>query len=127
MTHYFLDSSALLKRFVSETGSGWIHIITGMGSANIISIAQITSVEVVSGIMRRLREGKISAQTAHIARTAMDGRVSSQSYTVVYLTTAVVQNAEDLLERHPLRAYDAVQLASALEANARLVAAQPHR
>lgn len=35
----------------------------------------------------------------------------------------MLHRAEDLLEAHPLRAYDAVQLASALESNDRLVAA----
>jgi hypothetical protein len=34
-----------------------------------------------------------------------------------------VSRAKDLLEQHPLRAYDAIQLASALESHDRLVAA----
>jgi len=41
----------------------------------------------------------------------------------IALQAQVLHHAEDLLETHALRAYDAVQLASALESSARLVAA----
>jgi predicted nucleic acid-binding protein len=44
-------------------------------------------------------------------------------YVVLGLTQQVVRRAEDLLTVHPLRTYDAVQLAPALESNTRLVAA----
>jgi hypothetical protein len=52
-------------------------------------------------------------------RTTLDTRILNQRYLVIELSDALVQNAEDLLEKYPLRAYDSVQLASALEANAR--------
>ena len=42
---------------------------------------------------------------------------------MIGLTPQVVRRAEDLLAVHPLRTYDAVQLASALESNTRLVTA----
>ncbi len=36
-------------------------------------------------------------------------------YSVIALSSAIIQRAEDLLIRHPVRAYDAVRLASAFD------------
>jgi uncharacterized protein len=61
------------------------------------------------------------ARTARAIRVLLDRHVTT-SYTVIGVTVEVVYQAEDLLERYPLRAYDAIQLASALVANRRLSA-----
>lgn len=84
--------------------------------------AQMTPAEIVSGVARRRRERTIPARTAHAIRLLTD-RHTRREYLVIGLQDPVLRRAEDLLERHPLRAYDAVQLASALESNGRLVAA----
>jgi predicted nucleic acid-binding protein len=122
MSHYFLDSSALIKRYVVEVGTKWVRSLTTRSAENIIIIAHITQAEVVSGAMRRKREGTITERTARATRLLVD-RHASQEYRVVGLTRQIVQRAEDLLELYSLRAYDSIQLASALESNARLVAA----
>jgi predicted nucleic acid-binding protein len=122
VSHYFLDSSALIKRYVAEVGTNWIRSITTRTTGNIIIIDHITPAEVVSGVMRRKRDGTITMRTARATRLLID-RHASREYRVVGLTGQIVQVAEDLLERYTLRAYDSIQLASALESNARLVAA----
>lgn len=123
MSHYFLDSSALIKRYVVEVGTNWTRSITSRNAGNMIIIAHITQAEVVSGVMRRKRDGTISMRTAHATRSLTD-RHASREYRVVGLTGPIIQRAEDLLEGYALRAYDSIQLASALEINARLVAAR---
>jgi predicted nucleic acid-binding protein len=45
---YFLDSSALIKRYVTETGSAWVTNLIEPTSGNRIYVARITAVEVVS-------------------------------------------------------------------------------
>ncbi len=122
MTHYFLDSSALVKRYVVETGTSWVRLITSQRTGNTVIIAHITPIEIVSGTMRRKRDGSISARTARAVRLLVD-RHTRREYKVIGLTDLVAQHAEDLLERHVLRAYDAVQLASALVSSHRLAAA----
>lgn len=58
---YFLDTSALVKRYVPETGSNWIQSITD-GAANYdLTISEITWVELHSALSRRQREGSMSA------------------------------------------------------------------
>jgi predicted nucleic acid-binding protein len=69
--------------------------------------------------MRRAREGLIKERTAHELRLIID-RDFSRRLRVIAMTDDVVRRAEDLLERHVLRASDAIQLASALESTERL-------
>ena len=122
MTQYFLDSSALIKRYTVEPGTTWIRPLTSRSSGNTVIIAQITQVEIVSGASRRVREGTLTTRTARAVRLLID-RHARREYMVIGLTPQVVRRAEDLLAVHPLRTYDAVQLASALESNTRLVVA----
>jgi hypothetical protein len=57
---YFLDSSALLKRYVSEIGTDWIQSLTAESANNLLIVARITSVEVESALARRQRELKLA-------------------------------------------------------------------
>src|SRR5262249_50166962 len=122
MTQYFLDSSALIKRYIIEPGTTWIRPLTSRSSGHTVIIAQITQIEIVSGASRRVREGMLTTRTARAVRLLID-RHARRDYVVIGLTPQVVRRAEDLLAVHPLRTYDAVQLASALESNTRLVVA----
>jgi predicted nucleic acid-binding protein len=122
MSHYFMDSSALIKRYMIEAGTKWVRSLTTSSAGNTMIIAHITLAEIVSGVMRRKREGTIQERTAHATRLLVD-RHASQEYRVIALTGQIVQRAEDLLELYSLRAYDSIQLASALESNTRLLAA----
>ena len=120
--HYFLDSSALIKRYITEQGTVWVRSITAPSAGHTIILAQITQVEIFSGVFRRRREGLIPPRTTQAIRILFHRHVKRE-YMVVELAAPIIQNAEDLLDKHPLRAYDAVQLASALVANARLTGA----
>nr|MBN1230080.1 type II toxin-antitoxin system VapC family toxin [Anaerolineae bacterium] len=122
MTHFFLDSSALVKRYLPEQGTIWIRSLFARNSGNRIIVAQIAAVEVISGVSRRKREGHITAEHAHAVRQLM-GRHFRDEYLTIGLTESITSQAKDLVEMYPLRAYDAVQLASALESNNRLTAA----
>jgi hypothetical protein len=50
---YFVDSSALVKRYVVETGTAWVRAITRRTPSTHIYIALITPVEVTSAVARR--------------------------------------------------------------------------
>lgn len=119
MTFYFLDTSALIKRYVVETGFDWIKAITAASAHHTLFVAHITQAEIVSGLSRRRREGSINVRTARTLRLLID-RHCERQYQIVNISHSVIQVAEDLLEQHPLRAYDAVQLACAIETFKRL-------
>lgn len=72
----------------------------------------LTSIEATCIFARRQREGTLSPNdSAHIL-SIFDYHFAYR-YTVVDVTTEVMRAARYLANRHPLRAYDAVQLASA--------------
>lgn len=120
MTTYFFDSSALVKRYIRETGTAWVHGVISASVRHSLYISQITPVEIMSSVNRRHREKIISARDVQAARILLDRHIARQ-YDVIYLTVSVETLAKDLLRRHPLRAADAIQLACALIANRRLV------
>ena len=116
MSAYFLDTSALVKRYIDEQGTEWIQSIVSSDAGHNIFIAQITRAEIVSAASRRKREGTVTARTVHAIRLMVD-RHARQEYREIGLADQIIQRAQDLLEVYPLRAYDAVQLACALEVN----------
>lgn len=121
MSVYYFDSSAAVKRYVAEKGTAWIVSLFKPSANNIIYIAQITGVEVVSAISRRQHGGSLTAQSANksISRFKRDFQTKLR---VLRLTDAVTNEAMRLAETHGLRGYDAVQLATAVELSNRLTA-----
>lgn len=113
MAIYFFDSSALVKRYVHETGSDWILALTEPAAGHSLYIARITAVEVVSALIRRQRDGSVSAIDAATAMADFRHDLSHQ-YRVIEITPTVITRAMQLAETHGLRGYDAVQLAAAL-------------
>ncbi|HZW32348.1 MAG TPA: type II toxin-antitoxin system VapC family toxin [Isosphaeraceae bacterium] len=109
-----MDSSALVKRYVQEVGTAWVRGITRYSPSTTICIARITAVEVTSAVARR-RKGRtlISAKASSILHRFRQHLASR--YAVVEITPALFNDAMRLANRHALRAYDAVQLAAALE------------
>lgn len=119
MTSYFFDTSALIKRYLPEMGSAWVRMTTNPAPNHVIFIAHITGIELVSGMARRVREGTLTLIAAKQARQTAN-QEAHQHFVTIGFTATVDQQVQDILERHPLRAYDALQLASA--AHCRLVA-----
>ncbi len=119
---YYLDTSALIKRYVAEIGSDWIRVPVDPKASNLLLTARLTVVEARSALARRKREVTISDDDHAFAVDMLANHAFTQ-YHFVELEGAVVNLAGDLLDRHPLRAYDAVQLASALMINSALMAA----
>jgi predicted nucleic acid-binding protein len=118
VTAYFVDSSALVKRYVSEHGTETVQRLLRPPAA--VYVAHITGAEVVAAISRCARRGDIDRAAAALALGAfrMEFR---EEFVVLPTNTLVIDRAMDLAERHVLRGYDAVQLATALEATARLL------
>lgn len=108
---YSLDTSAVVKRYVSEKGSVWINGLCDPASGNSLHIASITAVEVVSALARRHRKGDIDQASfdALVARFQFDLRTQ---YEVVEIGPALIDEAMRFATAHALRGYDAVQLAA---------------
>ena len=77
--------------------------------------SRITIVEVISAFARRVREGSLTIKEFAAAANAFRGDCL-HDYKIVPPTMDIVDLACALFQRHPLRAYDATHLASALNA-----------
>ena len=122
MAVYFLDSSAVAKRYLIETGTAWVSSIADLETGNKVYLARITFVEVISAITRKAHGPGLSSAGA--VKAIKDFRHDfANEYSLIELTPRLVEWAGDLAEAHALRAYDAVQLAAALEINSELKSA----
>jgi uncharacterized protein len=114
------DTSALVKRYVDETGSAWVRALADANSGNIVSIADVTRAELASALTRRAREGSIAAERAdELMRTFLAH--CTTEYRLVPIERITVNRAIVLIRQHYLRAYDAIQLAVALAVNEAVV------
>ena len=120
MDVYFLDRSALVKRYVAETGSRWVIGLTDPLTDNRIYVARIAGVEVTSAFKRLARDGSLSAPDAVVAIRDFRFDFANQ-YRIVELTPALVTRAMSLAETRTLKAYDAIQLAAGIEVNSQRV------
>lgn len=119
MGTYYLDASAVVKRYLREPGSNWVAELwerkedIGLFSANLIDV------EVVCALSRAHREGRIGVNR----RNELAGAYILEAQLAldrIIVTEGILRNAHRLALRHPLRAYDAVHLATALDLAERL-------
>lgn len=114
MAAFFCDSSAIVKRYVAETGSAWLSAITNPASGNRVYIARITFVEVISAITRREKGGHLSTLDADNARLTFEQDYLNEFHKVE-ISENLINEASNLAKKCALRGYDAVQLAAILE------------
>lgn len=119
MPIYYFDSSATVKKYVTETGTGWVLNLFKQPNKNLVYVAQITGVEVVSAISRRFRAGNLTQKAAQNSIACFKKDFQNR-LRILRLTDRVVSEAMRLSEDYGLRGYDAVQLAIALELGNRL-------
>ncbi len=113
VNHYFLDTSAIAKRYIPEIGTPWINAITDPIAKNTLLLCQLAWVELQSAISRRQRENTFTREQAQILSTRFQTHWSTD-YHIITVDQTLLNLATELIKKHPLRAYDAVQLASAL-------------
>ena len=120
MAVFLFDSSALVKRYLKESGSQWVRTILQPSAGHTILVAQTSPVELVAAVTRRMRGGFLSASEADevIADIVYDTAIQ---YQTIFMNHAVVQRAMPLSRIYGLRGYDAIQLGTAIHVLVRQV------
>ena len=113
MNIIFLDSSAATKRYIKEVGTAWLIELFRPKSFNRVYIAEIALVEVVSALTRRHR-GKTLSSSAFQKVQSRFRRNFEEKFFKIQTNLSIIKQAADLAEKHALRGYDAVQLASSV-------------
>lgn len=117
-TDYF-DSSALVKRYLAETGSAWVQARCNDPARTIVTV-DLSRVEVAAAFAAKLR-GKFITQAECQEIRAKLAADAEKRYQVIPVTPRRVDEAIELTTRHRLRGYDAVHLACALRLNRALL------
>ncbi len=127
MTIYYFDTSAVIKRYVDEPGSLWIRRLCDERDAgtnewlNLITIGEVTLVEVSAALAILVRRNVLPKRFAERAYRKFISDFQDE-YDLTQITSASLLSAASLAQRYPLKAYDAVQLSLALNANSLLQA-----
>ena len=117
MTNYFLDASALVKRYAQEVGSEWVAEITGESAGHNILLAEISEVEVAAAFAAKERAARANDPRSRHRALARFLQDCNERFLVLQVDHRVIETAIPLTARHHLRGYDAVQLAAAVVAN----------
>ncbi len=113
MTAYYLDTSALVKRYACERGTLWITALTAPGQAHDLYTVRLTGPEMIAALFRKMRTGELPRTTT--IRLAQDFKNDWKwQYQVLEVNAVLSDRAMELAEKHSLRGYDAVPLAAAL-------------
>ncbi|MGE0537892.1 MAG: type II toxin-antitoxin system VapC family toxin [Pirellulales bacterium] len=116
MARYFLDSSALVKRYHHESGSSKVEQLFA-GPGNRLLISRLALVEVRSSFARLVREQVLTGSNYGRLAMRLDADASSGIIVVAALTGARLSEAAALLGTlgltHAMRTLDAIHLATA--------------
>lgn len=105
----YLDTSALVKLYIDETGSGQVKM--AVNQAEVVATSLLAYVEARSAFARKYREGGISLKEYHYIIESFDG--DWERYYAIKVSEKIVKAAATVAERNALRALDALHLASA--------------
>lgn len=113
MLSYYLDTSALVKRYALETGTDWITALIDSAKAYDLYTVRLTGPEMIAALFRKARVRELPYVVAiHLARDFRNDW--KWRYNIVEINAAISDQAMILAEKHNLRGYDVVHLAAAL-------------
>lgn len=123
MSHFFLDTSAVLKRYKTEIGSAWVRALVVPAMKNTVILSEITLAEVAAALAAAHRApGGFTIQERDNALGLFLKHCAAE-YSLVAVNRALVDRAVSLTQRHKLRGCDSLQLAAALTASEQVLAA----
>jgi len=106
----YLDTSALVKLYIDEPGSE--EVKERVAAARIVSTSRVAYVEARAGIAKKFREGELSESDRQ--RFIKELGRDWENYFIMEVSESVIELGGRLVDRHPLRGFDAIHLASAL-------------
>ncbi len=107
----YLDTSALLKKYFKEDGSG--DIITLWKKTEAIVTSKVAYAETMASIFRKKKENK-NVHEKHFESAIRSFEKDWTSFIRVDVNNDLNEKIRKLVAAHPLRGFDAIHLASAL-------------
>ncbi|MDI3279809.1 MAG: type II toxin-antitoxin system VapC family toxin [Bacillota bacterium] len=104
----YLDTSALVKLYVQEQGSELVRAL--VNEALVVATSKVAFAEARAAFARVYREGGLSQEDYRSAVEAF--QAEWEHYLRLEVSDELIHLAGDLAERHQLRGFDAIHLAS---------------
>lgn len=110
MAILYLDTSALVKLYVREAGTDELLRLAHPDVGNRLAILSLSRIEFRAALRHRAKLGDIDSPALEELLRSFSVHLSSV-FQIQPVNEAVVEAAAGLIDRHGLRAYDALQLA----------------
>lgn len=106
----FADTSALVKRYIDETGSDSIDDL--LARADVLIVSSVTRIEHSSALARRLKDKSLDKKSYEIALTEFNN--DFKFIEVIPFNADVETSALNFIKKHGMKTLDAIQLSSAI-------------
>ena len=107
----YLDTSSLVKLYVTETGSEVVRQL--VGDANVVATSVVAYAETHAALARLRREGVLTASKLTSAKREFEDQWPT--YLTLEATDSLCRAAGELAEKYSLRGFDSIHLASFAE------------
>jgi predicted nucleic acid-binding protein len=115
---YYLETSALVKLYVHEPGTEHMLALVSSPAGHRFAILSLAQVEFRSAVRRRQRDGQIPVSDANEMLDSFH-RHAEGRFMVERFSDFLLDVASMLIDRHGVKAYDAMQLAGYLTLRAK--------
>lgn len=106
----YFDTSALVKRYLRETGSDKVVALLNEPD-HLFGSSVITKVEISAAFQKAVRMDIVSSA---MAMEIWDDFLNHwQTFTRLHITVGIIERASDIAWKHGLRGYDSLHLAAA--------------
>jgi predicted nucleic acid-binding protein len=105
----YADTSSIVKLYLVEAGSSEVRTL--ILTAAQVATSAVAYTETRVALARAFRDGRLDEAGLQLARQKFEGEWPDMG--VVELSDAILHEAADLGDIHPIRAFDAIHLASA--------------
>jgi uncharacterized protein len=116
MPAYYMDTSALVKRYAAEVGTAWATSLIVARPIAAVFTVRLTGPETIAALERKVRTGEASRREMDRAITRFESDWRWR-FELIEAGPDLTDHAMRLVRRYPLRGYDAVHLAAALTAD----------
>lgn len=101
MSHFYLDASAVVKRYSLETGSFWVKALTDPTAAHTIVLGEITLAEVAAALAAKHRApGGITQQERDNAVALFLSHCDTQ-YELLAISRSIIDRPGGQLDPEP--------------------------
>jgi len=107
----YLDTSSLVKLYVTETGSDVVRRL--VGRATVVATSTVAYAEARAGLARLKRDRLLTASQLAVAKREFEEQWPT--FLTLEATSALCRAAGALAERYRLRGFDSIHLASFAE------------